>query len=196
MKNWGKTALNILFGVLVGLLAAGLVLLVSSPPRGAAIALLPPPTPSPILIHVSGAVSQPGVYTLSAGSRVLDAIQAAGGLLPEADQRNLNLAALVEDGSRVQVPSLPPVLPSAAAGESRSAIIPTEAPQAQSVYPININTATQADLESLPGIGPVTAAKIIEYREKNGPFKTIEELMDVPGIGPKTFEELKDLITV
>lgn len=187
MGEWWK----IPFGVICGLLAAGLILLISEAPRGETIILLPAPTPHPILIHVAGAIAQPGVYTLEAGSRVQDAVQAAGGLLPGADLRGVNLAAVMQDGERVTIPTTPPTpLPGSLedlSEDSRSTTI---------LYPINLNTATQAELESLPGIGPITAQKIIQYREQNGPFIKIEDLLKVPGIGPKTFEEIKSLITV
>lgn len=188
MSVWWKIA----FGVVCGLLAAGLILLASQPPRGAAILLQPPPTAKPIVVHVAGAVAQPGVYSLAPGSRVEDAIQAAGGLLPEANGAALNLAAFVQDGERVVAPTLPPAItPGAPAVRSGTAEPLPEAGQL-----ININTASKAELESLPGIGPVTAQQIIAYREANGPFAQIEDIMDVPGIGEKTFEQIKDLITV
>jgi competence protein ComEA len=185
MKDMWKIAL----GLVCGLLGGGLILLLSSQPRGEPIALLPPPTPAPITIHIVGAVANPGVYTLPAGSRVQEAIRAAGGVLPEANSQALNQAAMLQDGERVLVPVL-------ATPALRFAYpVPFEDP-AQPQFPININTATQAELEKLPDIGPVTAQKIIEYRQANGPFTAIEGIMEVPGIGPKTFESIKSLITV
>ncbi len=187
-----KDAWKIVFGLVCGLLAAGLVLLASQAPRGQPINLLPPPTAAPLVVHVEGAVAQPGVYTLPAGSRVQDAIKVAGGMLKEADTRALNLAAPLQDGIRVLLPTIPPPTPTPDPNAPRSGKTPTPV----IVYPININTATQAELESLPGIGPVTAQEIIAYREAHGPFTSIEQIMDVEGIGPKTFEEIQDLITV
>ncbi len=188
MKDFWKVA----FGVLCGLLAAAIVLVASSPPRGGAITLLPPPTPEPIQVHVVGAVFQPGVYSLPAKSRVQDAIQASGGLLPEANSQTINLAAFIQDGERVFVPFQPTSTPQD---------LPNRTPATGPLTPdgsqlININTASQSELESLPQIGPVTAGKIIEYREAHGPFSTIEEIQNVSGIGPKTFDKIKDLITV
>jgi competence protein ComEA len=188
MKEWWKIA----FGVLCGLLGAGVIWLASRPPRGQAITLLSPPTPAPIVVHVVGAIARPGVYYLPAGSRVQDAIQAAGGLLPEANSQVLNLAALLQDGGRVSVPTAPPALPPMGTISQPDVRSPTLGIQ----YPININTASLAELDSLPGIGPITAQLIIDYRENKGPFKSIEDIMNVSGIGPKTFEEIKDLITV
>lgn len=187
MKDWWKIA----FGVLCGLLGAGLILLVARQPRGESIRLLPPPTPAPLIVHVDGAVAQPGVYTLAVGSRVQDAIQAAGGLLPEANTASVNLAAILQDGSRVFVPTLQPTSPPGAPIVSPPARF---SPSLGNL--ININTATQAELESLPGIGPALAQRVIAYREANGPFQSIEDIMKVSGIGPKTFEKIKDLITV
>lgn len=191
-NRWWKLA----FGIIGSLLVVGLVLLVSGPPRGEAVTLLPPPTPPPILVHVTGAVAQPGVYTLQADSRVQDAVQAAGGLLPQADLQGVNLAAFVHDGDQLFIPTIPPTsLPSSPETPEPGTPWPdTRSPTISKL--ININTATLAELESLPEIGPVTAQKIIEYRQKNGPFKKIEDIMKVPGIGEKTFEAIKLLITV
>ena len=175
-----------------GLLVAGIILVVISPPRGEAITLTPPPSPEPILVHVSGAVIEPGVYSLPPSSRVGDAIETAGGLLPDAYPQTLNLAAFITDGARVYVPFQP--TPTSPGGIGVTA--PSRSIQIDIEGPININTASQEELETLPGIGPVTAEKIIEYRTTIGPFSTIEEIQEVSGIGPKTFEDIKDLITV
>ena len=107
MKDWLKIA----FAVVCSLLSVGVILLVSSTPRGQAIHLSPPPSPAPIIVHLVGAVLNPGVYSLSPGSRLKDAIEIAGGLLPEADTDKLNLAASLVDGSQIVVPTLPPAQP-------------------------------------------------------------------------------------
>jgi competence protein ComEA len=149
---------------------------------------LPSPTPSPIRVHVAGAVHQPGVYRLPASSIVQDAIDVAGGPSSDADLDRINLAIELQDQQQVYVPregetsSPPPV-----SGGERSG--GTDAL-------VNINTATAAELETLPRIGPELAERILDYREANGPFKTIEDIEDVPGIGPATLEGLKDMITV
>ncbi len=170
------------------LLGAGLIVLVSRPPRGRPVILRPPPTPLPVLVHVTGAVLQPGLYSLPPGSRVQDAILAAGGFSASADEQGLNLAAVLLDGSRVNVPSI--VTPeSGSSGLSKEA---TSTP----TFPIDLNTATLAELDSLPGIGPVTAQAIIDYRDQNGPFARIQDIDRVPGIGPATYEQIKDLITI
>ena len=188
MKSWWGIAWPISLGILIGLVAAGLLLLIASPPRGEVIRLSPPPTAQPLVIDVRGAVSQPGVYALPPGSRLQDALQAAGGALPDADLGGLNLAAPLDDGAAIRVPLQGEVInpPSRSGGVT----IP-ESPGGL----ININTADQEELESLPGIGPVLAQQVIEYREANGPFPSIEAIENVPGIGPGIFEKIKDLIT-
>ena len=170
-------------------------MLISSPPRGAAIQLSPPPTTPPLVVHVSGAVTQPGVYELERGSRVQDAIQAAGGITLDGDTQALNLAAPLEDGALVYVPlqiEAQPMMMTPGAAIPSQAGNPAPAPGGL----ININTASQSELESLPGIGPVLAQRIIEYRQSHGPFSNAEEIMDVSGIGPGIFKKIKDLITV
>jgi competence protein ComEA len=196
-----KDLLKIAFGLICGLLATGLILLVARQPSGEPVTLLPPPTPAPLVVHVNGAVAQPGVYTLPAGSRVQDAIYAAGGFLADGDEGSLNLAALLEDGSQIvalsRQPTSLPQVESTAITRGEAIALPTLArsptPKGQK---ININTANQEELESLPMIGPVLAKQIIDYRTANGPFKKIEDIVDVPGIGSKTFEVIQDLITV
>lgn len=177
-------------GILGGLLGAAILLLFNSQPRGEAVSILPPPSPAPIRVHVTGAVSNPDVYSLAHGSRVEDAVDAAGGVLPNAYTYTLNLAAQLEDGDKVLVPFI----------AQDTSDIPQEEkdkPATVSVqFPLDINTATQEELELLPGIGESKAQAIIEYRETNGPFTTIEQIQNVPGIGPGIFEDIKDLIMV
>jgi competence protein ComEA len=179
-----KTAWAIAFGVAAGLLAAGLLLLVARAPSGQAVQLLPPPTVPPLTVDVTGAVARPGVYALPPGSRVQDAIQAAGGLRPEADQELLNLAALLKDGQVVRAPRKS----AAATGMAVLATTPGGL--------VNINTASLQELDTLPGIGPVLAQRILDYRAANGPFGTVEDLQQLEGLGPGIFEKIKDLVTV
>jgi competence protein ComEA len=194
-----KNGWAIAFGVVCGLLGAGLLLLVTGQPEGEPIQLLPPPTTPPLVLHVTGAVVQPGVYSLPDGSRVADALQAAGGLLPESDAEPLNLAAVVQDGERIWVPwkleTKIPDQPGDGGGLAPESNLTSPSPP-DPAFPVNINNATQIELESLPGVGPVIAERIIAYRQEHGPFTKIDELQQVPGIGPATFEKLKDLITV
>ncbi len=177
-------------GILLGLFVALLIWVVARNPSGQAVTLRPVPTEKPIVVYITGAVPRPGVYALAQGSRVQDAISAAGGFLADADKTGLNLARALEDGEQLDI----------AYTSGSSPVIgtpipaPTEAPSNSEL--ININTASQTELESLPGIGPTTAQKIIAYREANGPFAKIEDIVNVSGIGPGTFEKIKDLITV
>lgn len=193
-----KKLLTVLFGILLGLSSAGLLILVSSPPRGHPVILLPPPTPAPLIVHVVGGVRNPGVFTLDHGSRVETAINAAGGLLPEAWSGSINLAERLYDGQQILVYVL---APSATPREEQTrspGIVSTADPSIflQVDQLININTASETELEELPGIGPVTAQKIIEHRQIHGLFTDIHELKNVSGIGPATFERIKDLITI
>ena len=138
-----------------------------------------------IFVHILGAVERPGLYSLAEGDRAIDAVAAAGGFLDTADQRQLNLARFVVDGEQIAVPAIGEI-PDAAAG------IPGTAVGGK----VNINTADEAGLDTLPRVGPAMATRIIAYREANGRFITIEDLMNVTGVGDKTFEGLRDLVTV
>lgn len=143
-------------------------------------------------MHVAGAVVRPGVVSLASGSRVVDAVNAAGGLGAGADPDRVNLAAPLTDGERLMVPlvgqpvpeAVPAQVPGAGAGTS------TAGPGA----PVDLNTASAEQLDSLPGIGPSTAAAIIAHREKNGPFRSVDGLLDVRGIGDAKLEVLRDLV--
>ncbi len=187
-----KSLRGIAFGVVCGFLGVGLLLLATNKSRGEPIQLYPPPTPAPIIVHVTGAVINPGVYSLPPGSRVKDAIEKSGGLLSDADTTLINLAMLIEDGEQVWVPyQLDDVM-----DFDKPAVLGGEPTQGQQTRKININTATQIELESLSGIGPVIAKAVIQYRLENGPFKDIEEIQEVSGIGPVTFEKIKPIISV
>ena len=156
-------------------------------PEGIPITLLPAPTPAPITVYVSGKVNQEGLYTLPSGSRVNDAIQAAGGFSADANSGGLNLAEILEDGEQIDVPEL--ITPAVTGGKSPGQLNP-------SLVLVDINTASLEQLDTLPDIGPITAQDIIDYRNANGPFAKIEDIMDVPGIGQAKFDTIKDLITV
>ena len=184
-----KRLLNGLILITAGILIGGLIRMVSIPPRGAPVVLHPAPTPGPISVHVAGAVGSPGVVEVPRGSRVIDAIAAAGGLAAGADESDINLAAFVEDGMKIEVRP-------AVAANPTGAVTGSPASTAASTQKVDINTATQAELERLPGIGPTIAGRIIEYREANGPFEKIGDIVRVSGIGPSTFDTIKDLITV
>lgn len=139
-----------------------------------------------LMIDIKGQVANPGVYELPAGSRMQNAIDAAGGFTPDADSRAINLALIVMDETSLYVPAV---------GEEAVVPVAAQTASAGGSGLININAATETELMELPGIGPSKAAAILAYREEAGKFKTAEELMEVSGIGDKTFEQLKDLIT-
>jgi len=182
-KHWYWLAAFIVVGVLLGV---GVLILVTRPPRGNPITLLPAPTPAPITVYVSGNVNRQGLYTLPVGSRINDAIQAAGGFTDDANTGVINLASILTDGQQINVPdnSIPPA----------TGIVGTQPDSA--LVAVNINTATLEQLDTLPDIGPKTAQDILDYRSANGPFGSIEDIMDVPGIGPGKFDSIKALITI
>ena len=172
-----KTFLYIVYGVLIGLLAAGVIWMAASRQRGEPVLLLPTSTPGLLTVYVSGAVANPGVYTLPEGSRVDAVVEAAGGFAPGAESERVNLAALLEDGQQIDVPG----------------IISTNHINAGRV---NINSATVSELDTLPGIGPTTAQTIVDYRLQHGAFQIIQDIQNVPGIGPATYDRIKDYITI
>lgn len=211
---------TLVFGMIV-LGAVGVLLFNQAQPtpiviQPAATATAPPPptatpTQAPLIVFVNGAVRAPGLYTLPPGSRVAEAVAAAGGLRPDAFGDGVNLAALLSDGMQIYVatrtqaseqqldlqlvqrgganavPLIPPVESTTAATQ------PADLPAGDKV---NINTADLALLDTLPGVGPATAQKIIDYREQVGPFLTIEEILNVSGIGEAKFSAIRELITV
>jgi competence protein ComEA len=173
------------------------------PPATATIPPTPSPEPTsttgPLRVYVSGAVANPAVYELPPGSIIDDAVRAAGGFATGADPVAINLAAPLADGMQVYVPLLGEVAATPPPVSQPPAPAATEEVRMGGVTIgglININTATQTDLEMLPGIGPAMAANVIAHREANGPFATIESILDVPGIGEGRFEAIRDLITV
>jgi competence protein ComEA len=149
-----------------------------------------------VVVHVVGAVREPGLYTLADGSRIDDAVRKAGGAKPKAALELVNLAAPVADGQQVVVPVRGggvvsgAVAPNAGSGAAAAASGSGAAPAA----PVHLNTATLAELDTLPGVGPVTAQKILDYRAAKGAFSSVDELDAVPGIGPARLEQLKPLV--
>lgn len=141
-----------------------------------------PVVPSTITVHVAGLVSRPGLVELPEGSRVADAVAAAGGLLPGARADLINLATTLSDGQQIIVPGPGGDLPGATG----------EAPDGK----VQLNQATAAELDALPGVGPVIAERIVSYREENGPFQSVEDLLDVPGIGEAKLADLRDYVQV
>ncbi|MDT0248561.1 ComEA family DNA-binding protein [Actinomyces oris] len=158
-------------------------------------------TSGSVVVHVTGAVSRPGVVTLPPGSRVTDAINAVGGASAEADTQQLNLARVLTDGEQIWVPRIGEVLPDpapqpggAATPSARTA--PRKSGDGGASGTVNINTASASELEKLPGIGPALAQRIVEYRDSHGPFASVDSLTDVPGIGKAKLEGLREQATV
>jgi competence protein ComEA len=156
----------------------------AEPAESAAGELSAEPAPR-LVVHVVGAVRRPGLYRLARGARIDDALRRAGGATRRADLSLVNLAAPVSDGTQVVVPKrAPPVASGSAPGGS------DEAPAAG---PVHLNTATVEQLDELPGVGPVTAQKIVEYREQHGAFSSVDDLDAIPGIGPARLEQLREV---
>ena len=145
--------------------------------------------PSEVVVHVAGAVRNPGLVVGEMGWRVDDAVAAAGGATTDADLDRLNLAAFIADGERLFVPRIGEQVPQAVVDESGASA------SAESAM-VNVNTADVAALQTLPGIGPVTAATIIEHRNDHGPFAAVEAILAVRGIGPATLDQLRGYVTV
>ncbi|HEU5043958.1 MAG TPA: helix-hairpin-helix domain-containing protein [Nocardioidaceae bacterium] len=154
----------------------------------AAPAAAPTPSPSRLVVDVAGKVRHPGIVTLPAGARVVDALQAAGGVRRHVDLSALNLARRLVDGEQVLVGLPPPAGVAAPAASAPGAAATTRM--------INLNTATEPDLESLPGVGPVTAAAILKWRSAHGPFTAVDQLLDVSGIGDATLAEIAPFVTL
>lgn len=159
----------------------------------------PTSTPPDVFVHVAGEVAVPGVYRLDAGGRVHEAIERAGGATPDADLDALNLAQALVDGQRLYVPRIGevdlaqiPVL----SPVGTTVAIPATAPATTPPGPVDLNRATVGELEQLPGIGPATAAAIVDDRDRNGPFATVDDLDRVSGIGPSKLDALRGLVTV
>lgn len=168
--------------VVAGKLLAGAGAASAEPP--AALVQANAPAPAKLVVHVAGAVRQPGLYELAEGSRVSDAVARAGGATAKADTAAVNLAAPLADGIQVLIPSRVAGAAGAAAGSEG-------APGRR----VSLSSATLADLDALPGIGPVTAQKILDYRAQHGGFSSVDDLDAISGIGPARIEQLRDLVT-
>ncbi len=178
--------------LLISLLAIGFAIFLFTTTRGSAVAQESPkpilsvaPVTKNILVHVAGKVKRPDVYPLLQGSRVSDAIRAAGGAKKGVDLGDINLARVLVDGEQVYVGYVPKV----SSGTTNSG---------KKIFTgiVNINRATKAEFDSLTGIGPVIAGRIISYRNQNGPFVTLEDLLKVSGIGEKTLSRIRSRLTV
>jgi competence protein ComEA len=180
-----KRALIAIF-VLVCLVSGAVVLRGHSQPilEAPPIVIAPPK----VMVDVAGGVKSPGLYELPANSRVMDAITAAGGVRPGTDTSDINLARIIKDGEQIYVEPVTVAKGNPISGPSRVA--------KKKSGPININRATASELDALPGIGPVIAARIIEYRKTNGPFISVDDLQKVSGIGVAKFAQFKSKVRV
>jgi competence protein ComEA len=188
---WIRYRLHLIGVAIAVSVGAGLIL---KPAQPAPVSLASQNTPEPageIVVDVEGAVAGPGVRQLPAGSLVEDALAAAGGLTSAADvervAKELNRADKLKDHQKLYVP---------AQQEASAATTQGSGSSGDEAGIVNINTASETELDKLPGVGPATAKKILDYREQNGGFESIDQLKDVPGIGDSKFEQLKDQITV
>ncbi|MBM3680002.1 MAG: ComEA family DNA-binding protein [Actinobacteria bacterium] len=182
---------TLLIGLAVALLLAAAVAAVrgrgdGQPPASVeTVGAVAPVPEEPVIVHVTGAVREPGVYALPRGSRVVDAIERAGGITRQGNAVALNLASLLADGEQVLVPELAPIgaVPEAGAGYATG-----------TTGLVHLNGASVEDLDALPGIGPATAERIIAWRDEHGGFSSVEQLVEVPGIGPAKLDQLRDLV--
>jgi competence protein ComEA len=172
------------FGLCIGLLAAAILLIANGRWEDTPIVLSTPRANPGIHVSIQGSVASPGVYVLTPGSILNDALSAAGGLLPEADPQRLNLAANLQEGQEIRVPAKVTPVPASAAS----------APETASPSKINLNTATLDQLDSLPGIGPSLAQRIIEYRTNSGPFQSVDDLLKIKGIGQSLVDKIRELV--
>ncbi|VXB29471.1 ComEA family DNA-binding protein [Frigoribacterium sp. 9N] len=148
---------------------------------GAGAGTAPPAGASVVFVHVHGRVAAPGLYELPHGARVVDVVAAAGGFTDEADQAAVNLARVLVDGEQLRVPAVGETADDGVAGGGGT---------------VDLNLADDAALQTLPGVGPATAAAILSWRDENGRFRSVDDLLGVPGIGPKTLETLRDRVRV
>ncbi len=200
-----KPWMLILFGLLLGLLVTGAILLIARPAQGVPITLhpapsptvtsppAPTPTPAPILVQIGGEVKSPGVYSLPKGSRLEALLQAADGFTANADLERINLSAVLRDGDYYYLPATGENIPETASNSPNN-VQTSDGIAIQ--YPLNLNLATEEELESLPGIGPSKAADIIAYRDEHGPFQVIDDLVNVSGIGQNTVDTLRDYLII
>ena len=170
---------------------------------GAGAGTAPPGGASVVFVHVHGRVAAPGLYELPQGARVVDVVAAAGGFTAEADQAAVNLARVLVDGEQLRVPAVGETVDDAVAGGGGAT---AGGPAAGGPVPggaaavgggaVDLNLADDAALQTLPGVGPATAAAILSWRDENGRFRSVDDLLGVPGIGPKTLEKLRDRVRV
>lgn len=189
---------NVIFAAVIIAIASGIIALLTYRPAPVTITIIPPgPTPTalPLRVYVTGAVKNPQrTYTIPPGSRIQDAIDAAGGSLPNADLVRINLAQVLRDGDQVNVPASV-VAADGPTAQALSAPSGTAAPETKATSgPIHINRATLEELEQLPGVGPSLAKNIIDYRNSHGPFQSLADLDQVPGIGESKLKQIADYV--
>ena len=184
----GALALALALGLANRLLRSAGTAYEGSQAAGAAQTRAAAPAAPLLVVHVVGAVRNPGLYRLPQGSRINDAVTRAGGVTRKAEVALVNLAAPLADGTQIVVPArAPPARGGAGSGAETAPTAP--------VGPLHLNTATLEELDALAGVGPVTAQKILDYRAEHGAFASVDELDAIPGIGPKRLSELRDLVT-
>lgn len=210
MAGGSPRARDILFGVLIGVGIVGTIVVLNQTPNAEPLTLeLPTPQPTTtigptatptavpnVMVFVSGAVAQPGVYELPPGSRVVDALSAAGGPSSDAATEALNQATPLRDGMQIYMPRQGEAAPPVPLVSSETGTGEEVSATPVSTGPVRLNSATVADLETLPGIGPSLAERIIEYRDEHGPFTSIAQLSEVRGIGDTILAEIADLIVL
>jgi len=187
LNQWQSIALGILAGAVI--IAAAL--LISLPDRTVPLTLLPTASPAPLVVYVAGEVKSAGVYHLAPGSRVQDVIEASGGLLPDADLQQVNLAAQVVDGQKIEIPKI-----GQANVQTSKSVDRSKSSSMDSTLRISLNKATQKELESLPGIGEEKAKSIIAEREIKGKFQSVDELLSIDGITPKIMDQIRPYLYI
>ena len=200
MKQWHQITL----GVLIGLLASGLILLLSRPQQGKPVLLSPAPTPTqtlppeptaspaPLIVQIGGEIQSPGIYSITVQARLGDLIDLAGGLTAVADMKRVNYAAIIRDGDYFYIPAVDETIPNTARNAPQNSTANSEGIN----FPLDLNQASQDELESLPGIGPTKAADIVAYRDQFGPFFSIDQLVEVPGIGEAIIDGLREYLVI
>lgn len=193
---------HVLIWAVIGAVLAIAAILLWSQQRERTLVVQPLPVDATIAVDVRGGVATPGVALLPGNARVADAVAAAGGLTADADVSRINLAARLADGQRLSIPTggQPVALASSPAttdsGEQTGPATVPEPTGTSSARLVNLNTATAVELKSLPGIGDVLAGRIVEYRDANGPFRTVDQLREVRGVSAKLVENIRPLVTV
>lgn len=194
-----KNLVLVLLGILIGVGSVGIGMLFIYPAPSEVIKILPTNTPSPAIIYITGEVRKPGIYAVPEGSRLIDVIRAAGGFRDTADPKAMDLAKVVKDGDKITVPTSEGGL---TASDFPDLIITDDglANTSENTNPdsdvLDLNLATKAELESLPGIGPTLAQRILDYRDEYGDFYAVEEIAEVPGISKALMYELQAYLTV